>query len=45
VTAQVKEIMNMYEVDGFWFDIAIQHPEGCLCTHCKGYGKDGSRYI
>lgn len=31
----VREIIQLYEVDGLWFDIIIQHPEGCLCPTCK----------
>ena len=32
VLAQVGEIMDRYEVDGFWFDIVFQH--GCYCADC-----------
>ena len=34
VADQVTEILENYEVDGFWFDIFEQHPKGCVCNHC-----------
>jgi hypothetical protein len=32
--AQVDELMGMYDCDGFWFDILLTHPDGCLCPNC-----------
>ncbi|WP_369018139.1 alpha-L-fucosidase [Thermatribacter velox] len=33
----VKELIELYgaEIDGLWFDIIIQHPDGCFCPHCQ----------
>jgi len=48
VKAQMTEIMEMYEVNGFWFDGVSQHPDGCLCSYCrksmKEMGFDISNY-
>lgn len=33
VFSQVDEIISMYPVDGFWFDIISQH--GCVCDDCR----------
>ncbi|MBE5872925.1 MAG: hypothetical protein E7287_00805 [Lachnospiraceae bacterium] len=30
---QVSEIISLYPVDGFWFDIISQH--GCVCADCQ----------
>lgn len=30
---QVSEIISLYPVDGFWFDIISQH--GCVCDDCR----------
>ena len=30
---QVSEIISLYPVDGFWFDIISQH--GCVCDDCQ----------
>jgi Alpha-L-fucosidase len=35
VEAQVSEIIDHYDVDGFWFDIFFQNPQGCVCHHCQ----------
>ncbi|MHB9132928.1 MAG: alpha-amylase family protein [Armatimonadota bacterium] len=34
--AQVDELFDLYgdAVDGFWFDIIMYHPDGCLCPKC-----------
>ncbi len=32
IFAQVQEIIDRYEVDGFWFDIVLQHD--CICNDC-----------
>jgi hypothetical protein len=32
--AQVEELFSLYDVDGFWFDILMYHPDGCLCPAC-----------
>lgn len=34
ITAQVEELLSLYACDGFWFDILMYHPDGCLCTNC-----------
>jgi len=34
VQAQVEEIMDMFEVEGFFFDIVRQMDPGCCCPHC-----------
>lgn len=33
----VKELIKLYgkELDGLWFDIVVQHPNGCFCPHCQ----------
>jgi hypothetical protein len=38
----VKELMELYgaEIDGLWFDIIIQHPDGCFCPHCQKSMRD-----
>jgi hypothetical protein len=35
VFAQVREILEKYEVDGFFFDIVRQKRPGCLCKYCR----------
>lgn len=32
--AQVREILDNYEVDGFWFDIVMYSEDGCSCPRC-----------
>lgn len=32
VKSQLTELMNGYDIDGFWFDIIFQ--QKCLCRHC-----------
>ncbi|MGC9522958.1 MAG: alpha-amylase family protein [Anaerolineae bacterium] len=34
ILAQVTEICEAYDVDGFWFDIYQQH-HGCWCDRCR----------
>ena len=34
VNAQAEEVARNYEVDGFWFDILLNPPNGCFCTFC-----------
>lgn len=47
IKTQLKEIMNNYDVDGFWFDIVGQ--ERCLCPTCledmKSLGMDPGNEI
>lgn len=33
VFKQVEEIISLYPIDGFWFDIISQH--GCVCRDCR----------
>lgn len=33
ICKQVDEIISLYPVDGFWFDIIAQH--GCVCADCQ----------
>lgn len=33
ICKQVDEIISLYPVDGFWFDIISQH--GCVCADCQ----------
>lgn len=33
IFAQLSEIISMYPIDGFWFDIISQH--GCVCEDCQ----------
>jgi hypothetical protein len=40
LVAQVEEVMDWYHPDGFWFDIIVQHPDGCLCQNCIKSMKD-----
>jgi hypothetical protein len=35
VVAENEEILGKYEVDGSWFDILKQPPEGCFCRWCR----------
>lgn len=35
VCAQVEEVLTLYEVDGIWYDIIVQHPSGCFCHNCQ----------
>lgn len=35
VCAQVEEVLTLYDVDGIWYDIIMQHPSGCLCHNCQ----------
>lgn len=35
VCAQVKEVLTLYKVEGIWYDILLQHPEGCFCHNCQ----------
>ncbi|MQY69794.1 MAG: beta-galactosidase, partial [Firmicutes bacterium] len=34
VQEQTREILEKYEVDGFWFDIIRQIRPGCVCNYC-----------
>lgn len=35
VCAQVEEVLALYDVDGIWYDIIVQHPSGCFCHNCQ----------
>ncbi len=32
--AQVREILDNYDVDGLWFDILMYSEDGCSCNNC-----------
>ena len=34
VNEQISEIMDLYDVDGFWFDILFYDHDGCSCSKC-----------
>lgn len=34
IEAQVKELLDGYEVDGFFFDIVFMQLDGCCCRYC-----------
>lgn len=34
IEAQVNELLNSYEVDGFFFDIVFMQLDGCCCRYC-----------
>jgi hypothetical protein len=34
IEAQVRELMRLYDCDGFWFDILMMHADGCVCPNC-----------
>ena len=34
VEAQAKEIVDAYPVDGLFYDIVMQYPDGCCCNFC-----------
>uniref|UniRef100_A0A7V4WKE8 Beta-galactosidase n=1 Tax=Candidatus Caldatribacterium saccharofermentans TaxID=1454753 RepID=A0A7V4WKE8_9BACT len=35
VCAQVEEVLTLYDVDGIWYDIIVQHSSGCFCHNCQ----------
>ncbi len=34
LAAQTEELIDRYECDGFFYDILMYHPDGCLCVNC-----------
>lgn len=34
LVAQTGELMARYDCDGFFFDILMYHPDGCVCANC-----------
>ncbi|SRR6266568_3445891 len=34
IIAQTEELMVLYDCDGFFYDILMYDPDGCLCANC-----------
>ena len=39
--AQTEELINLYDCDGFFYDILMYHPDGCVCVPCLRQMREG----